>query len=67
MKREQLYLFQEYQWENTDGVDGDGVCEGEEVYSGELLDASGGPYAKRSGDPPYDFTTSPTALSIERV
>ena len=36
MKREQLYLFQEYDWEETDGVDGDGLCDGEEVYSGEL-------------------------------
>ena len=49
MKREQLYLFQEYQWEDTDGVDGDGLCEGEEVYAGELLDACGGPYNERSG------------------
>ena len=31
MKREQLYLFQEYTWEETDGVHGDGLSEDEEV------------------------------------
>ena len=55
MKREQLHLFQEYAWENTDGVDGDGLCEGEEVYAGELLDAGEGPCSERSGGLPYDF------------
>jgi hypothetical protein len=58
MKREQLYLFQEYDWEETDGVNGDGLCEGEEIYAGELLDACGGPYDRRSGGLPYGFTTS---------
>jgi hypothetical protein len=38
-------------------VDGDGLCEGEEVYAGELLDACDGPYNDRSGGLPYDFTT----------
>jgi hypothetical protein len=53
MKREQLHLFQEYDWEETDGVDGNGLCEGEEVYAGELLDAYGRPYNDRSGGLPY--------------
>ena len=39
MKREQLYLFQEYEWEEDySGVEGDGLCEGEEVYAGELAE-----------------------------
>ncbi len=37
MKREQLYVFQEYErGEDYSGVEGDGLCEGEEVYGGEL-------------------------------
>jgi hypothetical protein len=37
MKREQLYLFQEYEWEEDYcGVEGDGLCEGEEACAGEL-------------------------------
>ncbi len=39
MKRDQLYLFQEYEWEEDySGVEGDGLCEGEEVYAGELIE-----------------------------
>ncbi len=39
MKRDQLYLFQEYEWEEDySGVEGDGLCEGEEVYAGELAE-----------------------------
>ena len=35
--REQLYLFQEYEWEEDySGVEGDGLCEDEESYAGEL-------------------------------
>jgi hypothetical protein len=37
MKREQLYLFQDYVWEEElDGIDGDELCEDEEIYEGEL-------------------------------
>ena len=43
MKREQLYLFQEYEWEEDySGVEGDGLCEGEEVYAGELAECRWG-------------------------
>ena len=37
MKEEQLYLFDfECSEEDLSGVEGDGLCEGEEVYEGEL-------------------------------
>jgi len=35
MNCKQLYLFEEYAWEEEIGVDGDGLCEGEESYAGE--------------------------------
>ena len=39
MKREQLYLFDlEDPKEDLGGVEGDGLCEGEEVYEGELAE-----------------------------
>ncbi len=39
MKREQPYLFQEYEWEEDySGVEGDGLCDGEEIYAGELTE-----------------------------
>jgi hypothetical protein len=57
MKRE--HLFQEIEWREDDkGVNGDGLCEGEEVYAGELLDACGGPHNEQSGGLQYDFIPS---------
>lgn len=41
MKQEQLYLFEsesELCEEDLSGVEGDGLCEGEEVYDGELFE-----------------------------
>jgi len=51
MKSAQLYLFEpELCEEDLGGVEGDGLCEGEEVYEGELAEESweGGNAADRS-------------------
>jgi hypothetical protein len=48
MKSEQLYLFdRELCEEDLSGVEGDGLCEGEEIYAGELAE-EGWKWADRS-------------------